>query len=569
MLDVISPSVIFIQRQVGLIVPLLFFMLVQSAAAAPDIILYNAHILVVDEGFSEVEALAIEDGRICAIGRNFAVRALADEHTQLENLQGRTVIPGLIDNHIHAIRAAQRWRYEVRLDGVTEYDKALELIADKARSMAPGEWIVVNGGFVEHQFLDQPEGFRLTDLDKAAPDNPVYLQHLFDWGYVNSRALALIGIDASIPGQSRRGLLLDEYQFPSGTVTLATQQAIVAQLPVPAPDEQRASAQLLLQDLNRQGITTVLDAGGFDTLPRYYIPFRQLAAQQQLTVRVYYLQQLIPWETGYGQPPDMTRLEHSGSDLGPDEYEVAWFRRIGVGEQLYLPLQDSAGRAAQSSAVVRQHFRQYAQTLAAKGVHLHLHAVNDQSINQHLDQLIPLTENYDFRALRWTFAHADGIQPETIQRVAEAGFNVAIQARPWLIGYRFQRQFGEQAAQMTPMRTLTEQGLRWGLGSDGPVVASINPFHTLDWAVNGTMVDGVKLSQQTVSRQQALIAHTRNNARLLFAENLLGSLEPGKRADLLVLDRNYLEAPAPEIRHIHPLGTMVDGRWVYRAGELK
>lgn len=560
MFDVISPSVTFLQRQAVLVVLLLFLSVVQSALAAPDLILYNAHILVVDEGFSEVEALAIEDGRICAIGRNFAVRALADEHTQLENLQGRTVIPGLIDNHIHAIRAAQRWRHEVRLDGVTDYNEALAMIADKADTLAPGEWVIASGGFVERQFLDQPDGFRLADLDKMAPDNPVYLQHLFDWGYVNSRALASIGIDSSVMGQSRRGLLLDEHQLPSGTVTLATQQAIRAQLPVLAPDAQRDSTQMLLKDLNRQGLTTVLDAGGFDTLPRFYTPFRELAAQQQLTVRVFYLQQLIPWGRKGALLPDMSRLEH----FSTDEDERNWFKPVGVGEQLYLPLQDSAGRAAQSSFEVRQRFSQYAQVLMDKGVQLHLHAVNDQSINQHLNQLAPLVERYNVRALRWTFAHADGIKESTAQRVAEMGLNIAAQARPWLIGYRFQRRFGGPAAQMTPLRMLTEQGLRWGLGSDGPVVASVNPFHSLDWAVNGTMVDGQPLSQQVVSREQALIAHTRNNARLIFAENYLGSLEPGKRADLVVLDRNYLTAPAQDIRHIRPLGTMVDGRWVYR-----
>ena len=561
MFDVISPLVTLVQRLVAPTVPLLFFMVAHSALAAPDLILYNAHILVADEGFSEVEALAVEDGRICAIGRNFAVRALADEHTRLENLQGRTVIPGLIDNHIHAVRAAQRWHHEVRLDGVTDYNAALALIAAKADTLAPGEWVLASGGFVEHQFTDQPEGFQLADLDKAAPDNPVYLQHLFDWGYVNSKALATIGVDSAVSGQIRRGLLLDHHQRPTGTVTLATQQAILAQLPALKPEAQQASVQAMLQELNRQGLTTILDAGGFDTLPRFYTPFRELAAQQKLSVRVFYLQQLIPWEKGYGQPPDMTRLERTGGNG-----DVAdWFQRIGVGEQLYLPLQDSAGRAAQSSAEVRQRFSHYAQTLMDKGIHLHLHAVNDQSINQHLDLLSPMTERYNLRALRWTFAHADGIQRQTAQRVAEMGFNIAVQARPWLIGYRFQRRFAERAAQMTPIRMLTEQGVRWGLGSDGPVVASINPFHSLDWAVNGTMVDGQPLSQQTVSREQALIAHTRNNARLLFAENMLGTLEPGKRADLVVLNQNYLTMPAQEIRYIRPLATMVDGRWVYRA----
>jgi len=541
------------------LLPLLFVLLSSLANAAPELILYNARVLVVDEAFSEVEAIAIEDGRICAIGRNFAVRALADDETHIQDMQGRTIIPGLIDNHIHAVRAAQRWRNEVRLDGVTNYEQALRRIEKKAAVLPPGEWITVMGGFVERQFLDRPNGFRLVDLDRVAPENPVYLQHLFDWGYVNSSALAQIGIDASLAGQKRRGLLLDDKGMPNGTVTLSTQQAIVKALPEPNETQRREGVRALLSHLNSQGVTSILDAGGFDTLPHYYEPFRQLAAEEQLSLRVYYLRQLIPWERGFGHPPDMSRLDQ-GAVIDND-----WFRRIGVGEQLYLPVQDSAGRAANSSEPVKQAFRQYAQMLAERGIHLHLHAVNDQSINQHLDQFDLIAQKVDLKPLRWTFAHVDGIKPQTIDRLKAMGFNVAIHARPWLIGYRFQRSFGEQAMQMTPMRLLTERGLPWGLGSDSPMVASTNPFHTLHWAVNGTMVDGMVISEQTVDRRQALIAHTRNNARLLFAEHLLGTLEPGKRADMVVLDRDYLDVSADEIRDIKPLATMVDGEWVYRA----
>jgi len=556
--NVISPSVNSLWRRVVRLLPLFFFLSVSSASATPELILFNARILVADASFSEVEAIAIEQGRICAIGRNYAVKALADDNTRLVDLGGRTVIPGLIDNHMHAIRAAGRWRHEVRLDGVTSYRQALDLIAAKAETLPAGAWITTVGGFVERQFLDQPEGFRLQDLDAAAPDNPVYLQHLFDWGYVNSQALAQIGIDSQQAEQKRPGLLLDDSGYPSGTVTKLTQQAIVAALPDPTAEQYRQSVLAMMQSLNSLGITAILDAGGFDTLPAYYVPFQQLADEGQLSVRVHYLKQLIPWEKGFGYPPDMRRLL---DDESPEA--MGWFRRIGIGEQVYLPVQDSVGRAAKSSEPVRRAFQDYVTRLAQRGAHLHLHAVNDNSIRQHLDIFDQVARETDLRMLRWTFAHADGVQPDTLQRVRDSGFNIAIHARPWLIGYRFQRQLGEQAAQLSPMKTLSELNVPWGLGSDSPMVASMNPFHTLHWAVNGTMVDGKPLSDQTVSRQQALVAHTRSNARLLFAENLLGTLEPGKRADLVVLDRSYLDIPAAEIRDIQPVATMVDGSWVF------
>jgi len=565
--DVTSLSADLRPRRIGggLLFPLTFLLFLSSfSQAAPELILTNARILVVDASFSEVEAIAIENGRIYAIGRSYAVQALAGTETRVLDMQGRTIIPGLIDNHIHAVRAAQLWRHEVRLDGINSYAEALERISEKAGQSKPGEWVLVRGGFVEHQFLDQPDGFRLVDLDRAAPENPVYIQHLFDWGYVNSLALERVGIDASVAHQKRSGLLLDDDGLPNGAITRATQQAVVARLPDPTLTERQEGARKLFYDLNSRGVTTVLDAGGFDTLPDYYQPFRTLNDQNALTVRLHYLHQLIPWEKGFGFPPDMSRLKNAE---GPEQ--SLWLRRIGVGEQIYLPVQDSAGRPAGASDKVKESFRKYVARLAERGIHIHLHAVNDKSINQHLDIFDPLTRAFNLRALRWTFAHADGIRPETMERVRDLGFNIAIHARPWLIGYRFQRQFGAEAAQMTPMRTLTALKVPWGLGSDSPVVGSINPFHTLHWAVNGTMVDGRLLSEQTVTRQQALVAHTRSNARLLFAENYLGTLEPGKRADLVVLDKDYMAVDAEQIRTIRPLATMVDGRWVYKADEYR
>ncbi|WP_084332717.1 amidohydrolase [Marinobacterium jannaschii] len=528
--------------------------------AAPDLVLYNGQIVTVDKRFTRVQALAVEKGVIVASGQDKAVRYLADKNTRQIDLQGRTVIPGLIDNHMHLIRGARNWRQQLRLDGVTRYQHALELIAAKAAASQPGDWVLVLGGFVERQFTDQPDGFSRADLDRAAPDNPVYIQHLFDWGYANSAALAEIGIDAAVAWQKRPGLLLDDSGLPSGPVTKGTRQALLDALPTPEGKAAMADARAMVDALLRLGLTTVQDAGGFDLLPGAYTPFALLDSQEELNLRLYYLKQLIPWEKGFGYPPDMTRLDGYQPRQGSDFYSS-----VGVGEQLYLKVQDSASRPADSSPEVRARFLDYCRILAKRGITLHLHAVHDRSINQHLDAFATLAREYDLRALRWTLAHADGIKPETIRRAKALGINIAVHSRPWLIGYRFHSRFGERAFEMTPMRSLSESGIAWGLGSDSPMVSSLNPFHTLSWAVNGTMVDGNRISRQTVTRQQALVAHTINNARLLFAEQQLGSLEPGKQADLLVLDRDYLAIPAEEIAQIRVLATMLNGRWVYRA----
>ena len=125
-----------------------------------------------DAGFSVAQALAIRDGRIVVVGANDAVRKLVGSSTRVIDLQGRTVIPGLIDNHMHFIRAVERWNLQARIDGISSRAKALDVIAAKAASMAPGQWLMVQGGWRESQFADQPGGFTLAELDQAAPKNP-------------------------------------------------------------------------------------------------------------------------------------------------------------------------------------------------------------------------------------------------------------------------------------------------------------------------------------------------------------------------------------------------------------
>jgi len=151
-----------------------------------DTVLLNAKILTVDDEFSVAEALAINGSRIAAVGSNDAITALAGTATRVIDLQGKTVIPGLIDNHMHFIRAGQRWNLQARIDGVNSRSEALAIIAEKAASMPPGDWLMVQGGWRENQFADQPGGFTLEELDAAAPENPLFLQITYQAVYANS-----------------------------------------------------------------------------------------------------------------------------------------------------------------------------------------------------------------------------------------------------------------------------------------------------------------------------------------------------------------------------------------------
>ena len=168
-----------------------------AAWAAADTILVNGKIVTVDDRFTIAQAVAIKGGRIVAVGKTAEIAKLADAGTRKIDLKGKTVIPGLIDNHAHWIRAAEH--DELRLDGVTSRKQALKMLAERVRAARPGEWIVTLGGWSEEQFNDDPRGFPLDELDRIAPNNPVVLQAVYIHSYLNTAALKAAKIDETTP----------------------------------------------------------------------------------------------------------------------------------------------------------------------------------------------------------------------------------------------------------------------------------------------------------------------------------------------------------------------------------
>jgi predicted amidohydrolase YtcJ len=170
-----------------------------SAQTPADIVLVNGKVITVDDRFTIAEALAIKGERILAVGTNAEVEKHKGSLTRVVDLNHRTVIPGLIDNHAHYMRAAEYWHREVRLDGITSHREAFDLIKHKAAESKAGEWVVVLGGWSEEQFVDDPRGFSRAELDGIAPNNPVALQLFYFRVYANTPALNAMGIEPTTP----------------------------------------------------------------------------------------------------------------------------------------------------------------------------------------------------------------------------------------------------------------------------------------------------------------------------------------------------------------------------------
>jgi hypothetical protein len=237
---------------------------------------------------------------------------------------------------------------------------------------------------------------------------------------------------------------------------------------------------------------------------------------------------------------------------------------VFFGESVYSPLHDpmfatkSAPQPDQLEA-----WRKIAMAIAQAGMPLHVHAELSTTIDAFLDQIEAVNKEHPIKNLRWALAHVNQINASQLERMKKLGMYAAV--HPWAVinGGIMHEGFGDSASDMPPLATIQNSGIVWGLGTDGTAANQTLPFTTLSFAVTGKMAGGAKVIRQTISREDALIAHTRKNAYFVFQENNLGSIQAGKLADLVVLDRDYLTIPADQIKDIKPVMTVVGGRIVY------
>ncbi|MCC7487886.1 MAG: amidohydrolase [Burkholderiales bacterium] len=530
-----------------------------AKAELAELILVNGKIVTVDERFSIAQALAIRGARIIAVGGNDEIRGRAGAGTRVMDLEGRTVIPGLIDGHTHWIRAAEH--DELRLDGVTSRKAALEMLAARVKAARPGEWIATLGGWSEEQFNDDPRGFPLAELDRIAPDNPVVLQAIYRHSYLNTAALKAAGIDAKTPNPGNGTIEKDAAGRPTGIVRGAGGVAFVAaKIPLMDAAGWLANTRKYVHYLNSMGVTGWLDAGGRGMSPRHYAPYQYLAERGELHARVY-------WTT-IRQPSTAAQVDKVVAEIatlkpfqGND-----YFDHVGWGESVFAPITTQLLRPKSNlDPAAFAQARRIMVALAERGVYLNAHVEMTDAIDAYLDMVESVNREKPMKGLRWSFSHLDQVTPAQLERMKRLGMNAQIHTRPLIQGALMHEVHGGKAWTMPPFRAIQDSGILWGLGSDATAVTTSNPFYNLAFAVTGRMVGGRKVNSATVSREEALIAHTRSNAVVVFQEGNLGSLQPGKYADLLVLDRDYLTVDADAIKDIKPVVTMVGGKVVYEA----
>ena len=545
---------------------ILFFAVLAAPAVAADtadLVLVNGKIVTVDDRFTIAQAVAIKGTRIVAVGNSADIRKNAGPGTKVIDLRGRTVIPGLIDNHAHFVRVAEKWHSEMRLDGVTSRAQAIRMLQERVRAARPGEWIVALGGWSEEQFTDDPRGFPLAELDQLAPANPVALQAIYRQTYLNTAALKAIGIDDKSQNPPGGQIEKDAAGKPTGLVTGAGGVAfIAAKVPLAENPQWLQNARNVVAFLNSVGMTTWMDAGGRGMSDQHYEPYRELASRGELNARVFW--QIVRQP---GTPQDVDKVLAEIPAMKPFQGSD-YFDNVGYGESVYNPLNTQLlSPKTNTRAEDMAQWGRITHALAQQGIYVNSHVEMESSIDAFLTLYEGINREKPIKGLRWALSHIDQVTPAQIERMKRLGMSAQIHTRPLIQGSLMHRFHGEKAWSMPPLRLVQESGIVWGLGSDATAVTTSNPFYNLWFAVTGKMVGGREVNRQTITREQALIAHTRNNAYIVFQESNLGSLQPGKYADLLVLDRDYLTVPADQIKDIRPLMTMVGGKVVYESAK--
>lgn len=537
-----------------------------------DAVFHSGRVTTLDPATPEVEALWVVGGRVQATGTTAEMLAQASPDALRVDLQGRRVIPGLNDSHTHMIRAGLTHNLELRWDGVPTLADAMAMLRAQVAITPAPQWVRVVGGFSEHQFAEK----RLPTLDEinaVAPDTPVFILHLYDRALLNAAALRAVGYTRDTPepagGQIQRdgrghptGLLVAR---PNATILYAT----LAKGPRLSLDDQVNSTRLYMRELNRLGITSVIDAGGgFQNYPDDYAVVQQLAAAGELTVRVAY--------NLFTQRPKQERDDFVqwARQVRPGDGD-AWFRHNGAGEMLVFSaadFEDFREPRPELAVGMEDELHGVTKVLASNGWPFRIHATYDETITRVLDVFERVHREVPIDQLRWFIDHAETVSERNIERIRALGGGIAIQHRMAYQGEYFLERYGLAATQNAPpVRQMLAAGVPVGMGTDATRVASYNPWVGLHWLVSGRTVGGtqIKPPSQCLGRAEALRLYTEGSAWFSSEDAVKGRLQKGCWADFAVLSDDYFGVPEGGIAALESVLTVVGGKVVHGTGDFE
>ena len=529
-------------------------MLVTAQQQTADIVLTGGKVITVDDKFTIAQAVAIRGDRIVAVGTNQQINALAGPNTRRIDLRGRSLMPGFIDNHAHFMEEGAYWTEELRLDGVDSRKQALEMIRARAAQKGPKAWVYTLGGWSPDQFRDDSKPFMRQELDKVAPNNPVFLQFTREAYYLNSMAIEMTGMEKMTDPQIQRDASGRATGFVDGDAVggrLRNAAGFLKNLP---PGIFESSSMQMLKDFAAAGLTS--SGGGC----QYVKEYREWISQgKPMSMRFF----CFRTSTGQGRNTDQVIAEAQKLRYFDGD---AWLDHVNWGERLVNVPDNVYDTKPTATAEQWNDWGRYAKAVAQAGIPVMIHTTMEWTIEEQLKQVEAFAKEVPVRGKRWTFMHMEQVTQNQLERMRNLGMWIAIHPRGVISGAAFVRRHGERGYAMPNLKMVQDSGLHWGFGTDAFEVNQFRPFTTLGWAVTGRIIgNGPITMKYPISREDALIAHTRNNSYFLNRENDLGSIAPGKLADVFISDRDYLTVPAEQIRELKSVLTIVGGRVVYDA----
>lgn len=554
-----------------------------AAAEPPELIIHGGKIVTVDGDFSIAQAFAVDEKRIVAVGSNDEILALAGPETRRIDLAGKTVLPGLIDSHVHPTGASM-YEFDHPVPEMKSIKEVLAYIQTRTEQLEPGEWIVLSQVFIT-RLQDQRFPTR-EELDRVAPKHPVYFRTGPD-AAVNSLALQISGIgeDYEItddgPGYLERdpktGRLTGILRSCTRLIKSRSTSRSATEL------DRREQLRALFADYNSVGITSIADRNASESAIDLY---QQLKDEETLTCRIYCYY-------GVNAQLPIEQVEESilkVADHPAHQYDdMLWVRGIKVfldggmltgsaymrepwGVSSIYSINDPEYRGL--LYIPHSRLLRMARTALQKGLQFTAHSVGDGAVHSLIDAYAEINKDFPVRASRPCITHCNFMSPAAIEQMRELGIVADLQpAWLWLDGKTLTKQFGdERLAFFQPYRSLMDAGVIVGGGSDHMQkigsLRSVNPYNPFlgMWIALNRVPQGAETPlhpEQKITREEAIRLYTVNNAYLTFEEQAKGSLEVGKLADFVVLKQDILECPLEEVKDIQVEQTWLGGRKVY------
>ena len=556
----------------------LFLALAAAAFAQPaDLVLRNGKIVTEWAATPEAQAIAVRDGKVAAIGSNAGAGRWIGPQTKVIDLHGQLAIPGFIEGHGHFTGIGE-YRQGLDLREARTWDDIVAQVGRAAKVAKPGEWIV-GRGWHQSKWNSPPnpnvEGFPLhASLDKVAPDNPVLLTHASGHAaFVNAKAMEAAGITRNTPNPKGGEILKDASGNPTGLLRERAQGLAGAaynrwrsrRTPAQQAADLRQVLDLATEECLSKGITSFEDAGSplsvVDTL-------RRMADSRELRLRLWVMLRGSNQELA----PNLDRYRVIGA--GGNHLTVRAIKRYMDGAlgsrgawllAPYTDKPDSSGLNVEDPTDIQR-----AGELAIQhGYQLCVHAIGDRANREVLDlyeRVFRAHADKDPKSLRWRIEHAQHLNAADIPRFGKLGVIAAMQGihctsdAPYVI-LRLGPQRAEEGAYV--WQKLMTTGAIVGNGTDAPV-EDVSPIACFYASVTRKLKDGsVFYGDQRMTREEALRSYTWNNAYAAFEENVKGSLEPGKLADITVLSRDIMTIPDDQILSTDVAYTIVGGKVMF------